>query len=161
MPACRTAGEVRRHIESRTLQVPGGCWWWLGKLNTTGYGCLEWSRPGMPRLDKAHRVAFAVYHGEPGNLCVCHTCDNRECVNPDHLFLGTNADNIADRTAKGRSARPNGTKNPNRKLTEDQVRAIRRTYVPGVNTMEEVASIYGVLKPAVWKIVHFKSWPHI
>ena len=117
MPALRTKADIQNYIESNTLQEPGGCWIWQGRLTKEGYGCLQWNRPGLPRLSNAHRIAFAVYHGEPGGMCVCHTCDVRACCNPDHLFLGTKADNSSDMVNKGRQAK--GMGHGRRSLTED------------------------------------------
>lgn len=155
----RTVEQVRRHIESKVLKEPGGCWIWQGRLTKEGYGSLQWNRPGLPRLSNAHRIAFAVYNGEPGSLYVCHKCDVRACCNPDHLFLGTHADNAADMVSKKRQAR--GMGHGRRSLTEDQVREIRKLYVPGVNTHAEVASIYGVSRSIVSRIVSNKLWPHV
>lgn len=162
MPALRTKADIQKFIESRVFKVPvdNGCWLWLGPVDPKGYGILDWSRPGLPRLQRAHRVAFAVYNGEPGTLHVCHTCDVPACCNPDHFFLGTNADNTADRTAKGRQAK--GEENGNRSLTEAEVLEIRRTYVRGgLLTQEDLASRYGVARSLVSYIVNNKLWKHV
>ena len=160
MPACRTTEQMKKYLESRVLKEPvdNGCWLWRGLLTKQGYGLLKWTRPGLPIQTRAHRVAFAAYHGEPGCLHVCHRCDNPACVNPDHLFLGTPADNMADRDAKGRQ--PKGIKNGSAVLTEAQVREIRRLVAGGMS-MTDTASHYGVNHATVWRVVNGKGWKHI
>ena len=140
------------------FKLPDGCWIWLGLVTRNGYGRLSWNRPGLPGLRRAHRVAFAIFKGEPGSLCVCHKCDNPGCCNPDHLFLGTNADNMSDRNAKGRQAK--GVGNGTHKLTVDQVLEIRRLVAGGM-TQSDVASHYGVTRRLVNFIINGKLWTHI
>lgn len=162
MPALRTKAGIQKFIESRVFKIPAdnGCWWWLGPVDRKGYGSLFWRRPGMPGQTRAHRVAFIVYHGEPGSLHVCHTCDNPGCVNPEHLFLGTAADNMADKVAKGRQAK--GVDIASNKLTEDQIREIRRIYVRGgLLTQGDLASRYGVGQQHISDIVNSKRWSYI
>lgn len=90
-------------IRERSVPEPNtGCWLWLGVLSPRGYGKLKSRGHSMA----AHRASYISFRGPiPGGLCVLHRCDNPPCVNPDHLWLGTNADNSADMVAKGRSAR--------------------------------------------------------
>lgn len=83
---------------------PGGCWEYMRRLNRSGYGSIRVGR----RTERVHRVAWSHAHGTPApaDLNVCHTCDNPPCCNPAHLFLGTQAENNADRHAKGRTVLP-------------------------------------------------------
>ncbi len=82
-----------------TLNAASGCWEFTGRLNADGYGSLRFA----DRMEKAHRVAWWLTHGHPGDLHVCHQRDNPPCCNPAHLFLGTNRDNMIDRQSKGRT----------------------------------------------------------
>lgn len=84
-----------------------GCWEWLGYVNGDGYGSMSLNN----RPVTAHRFSWQLAFGEaPRGMCVCHRCDNRICVRPDHLFVGTNADNMRDRAVKNRPANPNDGK---------------------------------------------------
>lgn len=85
----------------RKVHKTDGCWEWTGSRDRKGYGKIaKGGAPTIPLL--AHRVSWAIHHGDPGDLCVLHRCDNPPCVRPDHLFLGTIADNNRDMTQKGR-----------------------------------------------------------
>lgn len=132
------------------------CWLWKGTINPTGYGLI--SIDSRPRL--AHRVSWTVHNGEiPDGLFVLHRCDTPLCVRPDHLFLGTQNDNMADMWTKGR-ANPGhvvGRRVGTAKLTEVQVRSIRQSNMPGVF----LATKYGVSTTQISDIRNRKSWRHL
>lgn len=131
-----------------------GCWTWKGYKRPGGYGEAYFgSKPNRERV-LAHRLAWMVEYGDPGDLVVCHHCDNPSCVNPRHLFLGTRVDNNADRDAKERQAK--GERNGSR-LTEAQVVAIRAD----PRTNREVALQYGVQESAISNIRLRKAWKHV
>jgi hypothetical protein len=91
-----------------TPEPNSGCWLWVARVNGKGYGTISLGRDGDGE-EMAHRVSWMLYRGPiPAGLHVLHKCDVRACVNPNHLFVGTNADNMADRNAKGRQSGPRG-----------------------------------------------------
>lgn len=136
--------------------------WTAGRSN--GYGRFwggEYRIGNKPRLVLAHRWAYEHFVGPiPEGLSVLHRCDNPPCVNPAHLWLGTKADNNADRSIKGRDAHPQGEQNGRSKLTEDDVREIRRRYSQG-EYQRVIAADYGLGQTTVSGIVRSVSWAHI
>lgn len=107
-----------------------------------------------------HRIAWILAHGDPGELKVCHRCDVPNCINIEHLFLGTTAENNADRDRKGRHQPLRGSKNGHSRLTEYQVIEIRRMLTDG-QTQRAVAAEFGVSQYAIWAISTRKRWTHV
>jgi len=137
-----------------------GCWHWTGAKTGRGYGSM---RVGH-KSTGAHRISYELFKGPIGDLHVCHTCDNPLCVNPDHLWLGTNADNVADREAKGRMKSPvigkKGSTNPFSKLTEAEIPKIRKLRNDGM-TAKVIAAEFGVSESAIDNVIYGNAWTHV
>lgn len=149
------AGDDQAYIMDRVHQVPwSGCWLWDGSISRKGYGHL--SRRGRRLL--AHRLAYEAFVGPiEGGMHVCHRCDVPACCNPDHLFLGTHADNMADKCAKQRQTR--GTTQPRAKLTDDGVVKMRAMSAGGMS-QRALAAAFGVSQRVVGRIVRRERWSH-
>jgi hypothetical protein len=129
-----------------TLNQETGCHEWHACLLPRGYGAIQ--RDG--KKIAAHRVSWELHHGPiTGGLHVLHRCDNRKCVNPAHLFLGTHQDNMRDRDQKGRQARRPGELNPMAKLTDAQREAMAAEYLAGKERVYLIAEKYGVCHRSV------------
>lgn len=132
-------------------------------MNRAGYGRFKLNG----RMQKAHRVSWKLYKGPIlqgegyHGTCVCHRCDNPGCVNPEHLELGTHADNMDDMVDKGRQAKPKGEDNTKAKLTESQVREIRRLAEDGSLLQKEIGKMFGVSNGTVSDIKTRKIWRHL
>lgn len=137
-----------------------GCWLWQKSRGSHGYGQIG---TGGARTELAHRVAFEVYHKEPSNFkVVMHSCDNRQCCNPEHLSEGTYTDNLNDALSKGRHSVPDtpdnrGSNHGMSKLTEE---AVKRIYLDS-RPRKEVANEFNVSVQTVSDIRGGKSWRHV
>lgn len=156
---------VQRFWEKVDKGSPDDCWLWQGDDNGSGYG--KFYLDGKPAY--AHRFSYEQAHGAISNgMFVCHKCDNPRCVNPSHLFLGTHDDNMRDMAAKERhfsKTRPElyrvGEDHQGAKLSEAQVREIRRRYAAGDTTHRQLAKEFGVEKSTVGRIVLGIIWRHV
>lgn len=144
----------RKPIEYRITE--SGCW-----ECTSHYVCTSTGYPEIRALGKlynVHRYVFEQEYGPvPPKFCVLHRCDNRLCINPEHLFLGTRDDNMQDMIEKGRDYHPTGALTGRAKLTESQVATIKQK---GIYT-ERVAKKYGVAKCTLYAIKRGWSWPDV
>lgn len=132
------------------------CWEWSGMMNTNGYGRFSYK----DNHSLAHRISFEMFvHEIPSGMMVCHKCDNRKCVNPMHLWIGTQSENLKDASRKGRMVYPDttGDKNGNSKMTWDKVREIRRLYKSGVKKYL-IASSFGVSPSTIGNITNNQTW---
>jgi len=130
----------------------GGCWLWSGAVNAYGYGIV--SKDRRPR--RAHRVAWELTHGPiPSGFCVLHRCDNPPCVNPEHLFLGSKKDNMADKIRKGRQAGcfQAGQRAPSRFLSDTAVMMIRSMWKDSGYKTNELAGLFGVHRDTIRNVV--------
>lgn len=130
------------------------CWNWLAGLNSYGYGQYKFC--GKPI--SAHRFSYIAFVGYvPKGLLVCHTCDNRKCVNPKHLWLGTEYDNAQDCVSKGRQTRARGVLNGHAKLSESQILEIRQSKLSSY----KIAPLYNVAASNIRSIRNGARWKHV
>lgn len=141
-----------RTVEERfweKVRIPAdvltGCWEWTGRRQR--YGQFAVRVAGEWKKVLAHRFSWSLLNGDAGQLCVLHRCDNPPCVNPAHLFLGTQLENIADRVEKGRSD------SGNRRLKQSEVEAIRALYARGGLRQRDLAARFSISQTHVGAIV--------
>ncbi len=150
--------QVARFWSKVERQDANECWTWLGRPSAAGYGSF-W-HVQFHHAVPAHRMAWELAFGPPpGDRVVCHHCDNRLCVNPGHLFIGTPAENTADMLAKGRGRFPRGERNRHAKLTEAEVTSLRARKHAG-ESHSTLARAFGVSISTVSEIVNGKTWRH-
>lgn len=132
------------------------CWLWTGAADGHGYGVIA-TGGGSPMIS-THRLSWKLANGKiPHGMCICHKCDVRLCCNPAHLWLGTNADNTADKMAKGRHRPVQGEAHGCAKLTEKQVLAIR----DAKGLLRKIGKRFGISESVVSNIKHRKTWAHV
>lgn len=157
--------EILPHITPKTTAAfaaragkQDGCWEWSGLIDGAGYARISLNRN---LKIGAHRFSYAMHYGvEPGNLFVCHRCDNPRCTNPEHLFLGTPLDNTKDMFSKGRQGRFDGEKNPRVILTEEDVENIKVASAAWMSNTE-LGQLYGVTHSTISAIKRGKTWHKI
>lgn len=158
----RTFECKKRPIELRFMEKVyknprNGCWEWIGFKNKAGYGCIGY----RDKTYLAHRISYEMYKNQnPEKMHVLHKCDNPPCVNPDHLWLGTDKDNRYDCINKKRNVKPpimKGEENPFSKLTNFQALDIRKKLKNGY-TVKNIAKYYNVHRTCIERIKHGKTY---
>ena len=148
---------TKRFWSKVVIKGEDDCWEWQNATQSRGYGSLGIGKKGRTGL--AHRVAYFLAYGDfPDGLCVLHKCDNRKCCNPNHLFLGTNQDNVDDKVSKARQAK--GESHGKSKLTIEKVKEIRSLYETGDYSFKKLGDKYkisstnarGIVKGDYWKL---------
>jgi hypothetical protein len=134
------------------------CWEWRGRKFSNGYGCLGISIKNY----LAHRVSYEIFYGNfPKELLVCHKCDNRLCVNPNHLFLGTYKENSKDCIDKNRKNSKKGEDVWDSKLRNEDIINIRKLYQLDGHTAKDLSNKYGVDQSIIRKVANGIIWKHI
>lgn len=149
--------DIKRFWDKVDVKDSKQCWEWQASC-TNDYGQFRLGN----KIWRSHRLAYSMSNSVqvPEHLVVMHTCDNTLCQNPHHLVLGTHQDNSADMVAKGRSAR--GSRNAYHKLTEQQVREIKRAYqTPYVGLNRKLQKKYGCSEATIYKIARNMTWKHV
>jgi hypothetical protein len=158
-----TEKQIARFWAKVKILGPEDCWEWQASKDQDNYGLV--------RIDgsclKAHRVSWQLTYGLiPKGLFCCHHCDNPSCINPGHLFLGTNQDNMTDMSLKGRSTKGQcfirGCEHGRHKLTEEQVLEIRKLHsLESHLSQAKLAVMFGVAATTINDIVSHRKWKHI
>lgn len=144
-----------RFYKKFNINKKNGCWIWNASSNSAGYGLMRINYEYI----LAHRLSWMIYKGEiPAGLCVLHNCDIPACVNPDHLFIGSQKENIKDMISKNRNSCGIGEKNGHSILSEKIVLEIRNKYIPKKYSMRMLAKEYGVTPQNIFSIVKNKTW---
>lgn len=155
---------MRKSIEKRFFGKVGPlsfttlCMQWTGATNHDGYGIIAIKGE---TIRYAHRVSWELHYGQiPQGMNVLHSCDNRPCVRPDHLFIGAQVDNIRDMMDKGRDKHCPGESNGRAKLTDEKVIEIIGLLKAG-HKHQTIADRFGCSEPSIWQIAHKRTWKHI
>jgi len=142
--------------------LPSGCWEWTDCRDKNGYGVWFLVIDGKRIKTPAHRASWILHERpDPGDLFVCHHCDNPPCVNPLHCFLGTSAENTRDMIIKGRMNAPFGEQHWNSELNPEIVRTMRREYFSGICSMGKLAKRFKIGVATAFEAIHGKTWKNV
>lgn len=154
---------ILRFWEKVEIKNKNFCWNWTGGNNGFGYGRFRFKN----KKYGAHRFSYELHNGpipkKNGHhgTCVLHKCDNRKCVNPDHLFLGTHSDNMKDKVKKGRCNSSKGENRFNHKLKNNNIKLIKNLYKSGNFSQRQLAKKFNVSQTAIRYLLINKTWKHI
>lgn len=158
----RTKTTDERFWEKVDIRSSNECWNWKASRNYKGYGNFYTSLGNSKdQHHSAHRFSWELHNGEiPDGLFVCHKCDNPSCVNPNHLFLGTNQNNMQDMSLKGRTGTKKGEQHFNSKLTASDIQNIFKLKDSGM-LGKDISKMYGVTPANISYILKGKGWKHV
>lgn len=150
--------DKNRFLSYVSIANDNGCMIWTGVIGNCGYGQLQLL---SKKFIRAHRMSYKYFKGDLGtDMLVCHTCDNKKCVAPEHLFLGTPAENMTDMINKNRSRKVKGNCHYMSKINEDDVLKIRNLKKSG-KTYLEISKIFNVHMQTIASIIQGRSWSHV
>lgn len=157
--------DIMEIFPDRVLPEPNsGCWLWTGDISSSGYGLVKYKSGGRRRTG-AHRISCALAYADLGDKLALHKCDNKLCVNPEHLYAGTKSDNGRDAYARGKNgnqARRRGARHPAALLTDAQVSEIRSLpngrMQRGASVISEMAKRFGVSAATIYDVRQGRSW---
>lgn len=148
---------LKQRFEEKFFISEFGCWVWKAKNKNGGYGVIHIGSRVTGRWHYAHRISWQIYRGDINGMDVLHKCDNPSCVNPDHLFLGTQADNNLDRDRKGRHIALRGSKNGMSRLNDEKVLLIRKSTLSSISLSKKI-----LIDPStIRKIRRRELWGHV
>ena len=145
------SGSLKERLLAKTTILDNGCWEFTGGHDSWGYGAIYHEG----RQLGAHKASWIAHKGEVGNSHVLHTCDNRSCINPDHLYLGSHQDNMKDRDLRGRQF--SGLT----RLSEEEVREIKNFLGTTSRTLEDIGRQFNVTKHTIFDIKRERTWSHV
>lgn len=149
---------LKERLLAKTTVLENGCWYCSAGGEQSRYGTIWYCNSSIGN----HQASWLVHKGPiPQGLLVCHSCDNKRCINPDHLFLGTEKDNIQDCVKKGRRDKRHGERNPAALITEEIVKEIRYFCEHSGLTQQRIAEHFGISQVLVSQIKNKKRWAHV